>query len=62
MINSGIVNPNLNIEVDLAVAQYTRTMDILGNYTSFTLVQPFGELESSVNFDFASRSDTRQTS
>lgn len=62
VINSGIVTPNLNIEVDLAVIQYTRTMDILGNYTSFTVVQPFGELESSVNFDLASRFDTRQKS
>jgi hypothetical protein len=62
VINSGIVTPNLNIDVDLAVVQYTRTMDILGNYTSFTVVQPFGELESSVNFDIASRFDTRQKS
>jgi hypothetical protein len=51
MINSGLVNPNLELDVDLLVAQYTRTVDLFGNYASFTVVQPYGELQSKVKFD-----------
>lgn len=51
MINSGVVNPNLELDVDLVVAQYTRTMNLFGNYASFTAVQPYGKLKSKVKFD-----------
>ena len=48
MLNSGIVNPDLDVDVDLLIAQYSRTMDINDRYVSFTLVQPTGELTSTI--------------
>ena len=42
MLNSGIVNPNpnLDIDVDLLIAQYTRTMKLGHRNVVFTVVQP----------------------
>lgn len=48
MLNSGIVNPNLDLDVDLLIAQYTRTMEIGGRYVAFTFVQPQGRLNSTI--------------
>ena len=49
MIGSGRVTPHLNLDVDLVVAQYTRTMEIRDRYISFTAVQPAGRLTSSLS-------------
>lgn len=48
MLNSGIVNPDLDLDVDLLIAQYTRTMSINDRYVSFTVVQPTGDLTSTI--------------
>ncbi|MCH2057491.1 MAG: transporter [Thalassotalea sp.] len=48
MLNSGIVNPGLELDVDLVIAQYTRTMSINDRYVSFTVVQPTGDLTSTI--------------
>tara|TARA_B100000035_G_scaffold315293_1_gene334996 strand:+ start:2722 stop:3690 length:969 start_codon:yes stop_codon:yes gene_type:complete len=48
MLGTGIVNPQLELDIDLVVAQYTRTMSISDRYVSFTFVQPTGELTSTV--------------
>ena len=50
MPGTGIVNPNVDLDVDLAVAQYTRTMDVGGRYVALTAVQPVGSLRSSITF------------
>jgi hypothetical protein len=48
MLNSGIVNPNLDIDADLLIAQYTRTMQLGERYVAFAVVQPQGRLTSSI--------------
>ena len=48
VLGTGIVNPDLELDVDLVVAQYTRTMSISDRYVSFTVVQPTGDLTSTV--------------
>jgi hypothetical protein len=55
MINSGIIRPNLDLDIDLAVAQYTRTMAIAERYVSITAVQPVGTLNSKVSLPNAPR-------
>ncbi len=63
VLGTGIVNPDLELDVDLVIAQYTRTMSISDRYVSFTLVQPTGELTSTVtlpnapNFQNQTKSD-----
>ena len=47
--SAGIVNPGLEVDVDLVIAQYTRTMSISDRYVSFTVVQPTGDLTSTVS-------------
>ena len=47
-LSTGIVNPGLEVDVDLLIAQYTRTMSISDRYVSFTVVQPTGDLTSTV--------------
>ena len=48
MFDSGIVIPNLDLDIDLLVAQYTRTMEIADRYVAFTAVQPQGRLNSKI--------------
>ena len=48
MFDSGIVIPNLDLDIDLLVAQYTRTMEIADRYVAFTAVQPQGRLSSKI--------------
>ncbi len=48
MFDSGIVIPNLDLDIDLLVAQYTRTMEIADQYVAFTAVQPQGRLSSKI--------------
>ena len=54
MIGSGRVTPHLNLDVDLVVAQYTRTMEVRNRYISLTAVQPAGRLTSSLSLPNAS--------
>ena len=54
MIGSGRVTPQLNLDVDLVVAQYTRTMEVRDRYISLTAVQPAGRLTSSLSLPSAS--------
>jgi hypothetical protein len=51
VIFTDVVNPNLTVDTSLGVMQYTRTMDLFDRYTSLTIVQPFGEVTSTVDFD-----------
>jgi len=53
MLGTGIVNPELDLDIDLVIAQYTRTMSISDRYVSFTVVQPTGELTSTVTLPTA---------
>lgn len=46
MFNSGIVTPELDLDIDLLVGQYTRTFSLAERYASFTAVQPAGRLVS----------------
>ena len=55
MLNSGLVNPNLDLDVDLLIAQYTRTMELGGRYVALTLVQPQGRLKSTISLANAPR-------
>ena len=50
MLDSGVVLPNLDLDIDLLVAQYTRTMEIADRYVAFTVVQPQGRLRSKIAF------------
>ncbi|MEK9823881.1 MAG: transporter [Gammaproteobacteria bacterium] len=47
-LSAGVVYPGLELDVDLVIAQYTRTMSINDRYVSFTVVQPTGDLTSTV--------------
>ncbi len=62
VLNSGIVNPDLDVDVDLLIAQYSRTMDINDRYVSFTLVQPTGELTSTITLPNAPNFKKKTTS
>lgn len=55
MLYSDIVSPNLDLDVDLLVAQYTRTMEIDERYVAFTIVQPQGRLKSSITLPNVAR-------
>lgn len=48
VLDSGLIQPNLNLDMDLMVGQFTHTMEILEHYTSFSVIQPFGKLTSNV--------------
>ena len=50
VIFTDVVNPNLEVEAQLGVMQYTRTTNIMDRYTSITIIQPFGEVTSSLDF------------
>ena len=54
MIGSGRITPHLDLDVDLVVAQYTRTMEVRNRYVSLTAVQPAGRLTSSLSLPNAS--------
>ena len=62
MFNSGLINPNLDLDIDLLVAQYTRTMSIADHYVSITAVQPSGKLSSTFSLPnvakFTSKTDS----
>jgi hypothetical protein len=62
MFNSGIINPNLDLDVDLLVGQYTRTMSIADHYVSITAVQPAGKLTSTVSLPNAARLSSKTES
>ena len=53
MLDSGVVLPDLDLDIDLLVAQYTRTMEIADRYVAFTVVQPQGRLSSKIAFSNA---------
>jgi hypothetical protein len=50
MLDSGVVLPDLDLDIDLLVAQYTRTAEIADRYVAFTVVQPQGRLSSKIAF------------
>lgn len=62
MLGTGIVNPDLKLDVDLVIAQYTRTMSISDRYVSFTVVQPTGDLTSTVTLPNAPNFQNRTKS
>ncbi len=62
MFNSDIVVPNVDLDVDLLVAQYTRTMAIADRYVSVTAVQPAGRLTSTLSLNNAPQVNRRTES